>query len=73
MSTEEKPQIPEEPKKTAFEEPQEQVCQEQQRRGQYIANGDNAEPPRRGQYVIGVGHTDSPEAVESNESDSTTT
>ena len=73
MNTDEKPQIPEEPQNTAFEEPQEEVREEQQRRGQYIAYGDNTEPPRRGQYVVGVDNTESHEAVESIESESTTT
>jgi len=72
MSTEEKPQISEKPQKTALEEPQEEVCQEQQRRGQYIVNGDNTEPPRRGQYVAGADNTESPEGIESTESESTT-
>jgi hypothetical protein len=72
MSIEEKPQIPEKPKKTAFEEPQEKVCREQQRRGQYIANGDNTEPPGRGQYVAGADNTEPPEGIESAESDPTT-
>ena len=46
MSTEEKPQVPEEPKKTAPEEPQEEVCEKQQRRGQYVAGADNTESPK---------------------------
>jgi hypothetical protein len=71
MSAEEKPQIPEKPQKTAFEEPQEEVCREQQRRGQYITNGDNTEPPGRGQIVAGADNTESPEAIEPPESNPT--
>jgi len=65
MSTEEKPQIPEKPQKTALEGFQEEVCEDQQRRGRYIANGDNTEPPRRGQYVARVDNTESPEGMDS--------
>ena len=72
MSTEEKPQVPEKPQKTTLEEPQEDVCQERQRRGQYIANGDNTEPPGRGQYIAGADDTESPEAIEPAESETTT-
>ena len=73
MSTEEKPQIPEEPQKTVFKEPQEEVCKEQQRRGQYIANGDNTKPPRRGQYVAGEDNTESSEGIESIDSEQAAT
>ncbi len=73
MSTEEKPQVPEEPQKTALEEPEEEVCEEQQRRGQYVANSDSIEPPGRGRYVIGADNTESLEAIESIESKPTTT
>ena len=72
MSTEEKPQVPEKTQKTTLEEPQEQVCHERLRRGQYIANGDNTEPPGRGQYVAGADNTESPEEIEPAESDPTT-
>ena len=72
MSTEEKPRIPQKPQKTAFEESQEQVYPERQRRGEYIANGDNTEPPGRGQYVAGADNTESPQAIEPAESDPTT-
>jgi hypothetical protein len=73
MSAEEKPQIPEEPQKIVFEEPQEEVCKEQQRRGQYIANWDNTKPPRRGQYVAGEDNTESSEGIESIDSAQATT
>jgi len=72
MTAEEKPQIPQKPQKTAFEEPKEEVCQERQRRGQYIANGDNTEPPGRGHYLAGADNTESPEETEPPESDTTT-
>jgi len=72
MSTEEKSQVPEKPQKTALEEPHEDVCQERLRRGQYIANGDNTEPPGRGQYIAGADDTESPEAIEPAESETTT-
>ena len=72
MSTEEKPQVPEKPQISAFEEPQEQVSQERLRRGQYIANGDNTEPPGRGQYIAGADDTESPETIEPAESETTT-
>ena len=72
MSTEEKPQIPQKPQKTAFEETKEQVAPELPRRGQYIANGDNIEPPGRGHYVAGTDYTESPEEIEPPESDTTT-
>ncbi len=73
MSTKEKPQVPEEPQNTAFKEPKEEICEEQQRRGQYVVNGDNTEPPGRGQYVAGVENTESSEGIESIESEPTTT
>ncbi|MHC4243062.1 MAG: hypothetical protein ACYS3N_18665 [Planctomycetota bacterium] len=73
MSAEEKPQIPEEPQKTALEDPQEEVCKEQQRRGQYIAHGDSTKPPRRGEYVAGEDNTESSEGIESIDSEPTTT
>ena len=63
MNIEEKPQIPDELRKAALEEPKEQVCEEQRRRGQYIANGDNTEPPRRGEYISGEDNTESPEGT----------
>ena len=73
MSTEEKHQVPEEPQKTALEEHQEQVCQEQPRRGQYVVNADNTEPPgRRGQYVAGADKAESPEGIESIEAEAKT-
>jgi hypothetical protein len=72
MSTEEKPQIPEKPQKKVLEETQEEIYQERQRRGQYIANTDNTEPPGRGQYIAGVDNSESPEAIESAESEPTT-
>ena len=72
MSTHEKPQVPQKPQNTAFEEPQEEVYHERQRRGQYIANGDNTEPPGRGQYIAGEDNTESPEGIEPAESDPTT-
>jgi len=72
MSTEEKPQVTEEPQKTAPEEPQEKVCEEQQRRGRYVVNSDSTEPPGRGQYVAGADNTESLEAIESIESKPTT-
>ena len=72
MSTEEKPQVPEKPQKTTLEESQDDVCRERQRRGQYIANGDNTEPPGRGQYIAGADDTESPEAIEPAESETTT-
>ncbi|MCP4614470.1 MAG: hypothetical protein GY845_37805 [Planctomycetes bacterium] len=71
MSTEEKSQLPEKSQKTAFEESQEQVAPERQRRGQYIANGDNTEPPGRGQYLAGADNTESPEETDPPESDPT--
>ena len=72
MSTEEKPQVPEKTQKTTLEEPQEQVCHERLRRGQYIVNADNTEPPERGQIVAGEDNTQSPEAIEPAESEPTT-
>jgi hypothetical protein len=69
MSIEEKPQIPQKTQNTALEGPQEEVCRQQQRRGQYIANADNTEPPGRGEYVAGVDNTESPQAIESAESE----
>ncbi|MHC4560836.1 MAG: hypothetical protein ACYS80_26440 [Planctomycetota bacterium] len=69
MSTKEKHQVPEESQNTAFKEPKEEICEEQQRRGQYVANGDNTEPPGRGQYVAGVDSTETPEGIESIESE----
>ena len=70
MGTEEKPEIPQKPQKiTLEEEPQEDVYQEMQRRGQYIANTDNNEPPGRGRYIVGADNTESPEATEPAESD----
>lgn len=62
MSTEEKPQVPEDLQKTAIQKFQEEVYEEQQRRGQYVENGGNIEPPRRGQYVAGVDNTESAES-----------
>ncbi len=62
MSIEEQPQVPDEAQKTALEESQEQVCQEQPRRGQYVVNADNTElPERRGQYVVNADETELPE------------
>jgi hypothetical protein len=72
MSSKETPQVPEESQKTAFKEPEEKVCEEQQRRGQYIVNSDNTEPPGRGQYVAGVDNTETLEGIESIESWPTT-
>jgi hypothetical protein len=72
MSTDEKPQVTEEPQKNSFEEPQEGICEEQQRRGQYVVNADNPEPPGRGQYVAGANNTESPEGIESIEDKSKT-
>ena len=68
MSTEEKSQVPEKPQKTTLEDPQEEISQERQRRGQYIANADNTEPPGRGQYIAGANNTESPEETEPAES-----
>lgn len=64
MNTKERPQVPEEPHNTAFEKPKAEIFEEQQRRGQYVASGDNTEPPGRGQYVAGVDNTETPEGIE---------
>jgi len=72
MSTEEKPQIAEKPQKTTLEEPQEEMSRDRQRRGEYIANSDNTEPPGRGQYISGADNTESPEGIEPAESDPVT-
>lgn len=72
MSTKEKPQLPEASQKTAFKESNEAVCEEQQRRGQYVVNSDNTEPPGRGQYIAGVDNTETSEGIESIESEPTT-
>jgi hypothetical protein len=69
MNTKERPEVPEEPHNTAFKESKEEICEEQQRRGQYVANGDNTEPPGRGQYVAGVDTTEILEGIESIESE----
>jgi hypothetical protein len=71
MGTEKEPHFSEKQQKTTLEEPQEDVCLERQRRGQYIANADNTEPPGRGRYVAGADNTESPEGMESAESDPT--
>ncbi|MDT8302027.1 MAG: hypothetical protein RQ760_11130 [Sedimentisphaerales bacterium] len=71
MSTEEKPQIPEKSQKTTLEEPQEDVCLERQRRGEYIANADNTEPPGRGHYLTGANNIESSEEIEPPESETT--
>ncbi len=65
MSIDEKPQVPEGSQKYSFEESQEEVCEEQQRRGEYVVNTDNPEPPGRGRYVAGANNTESPEGIES--------
>lgn len=70
MSTEEQPQVPEEVHKTALEESQERVCQEQLRRGRYVVNEDNTElPERRGQYVANADNTVRPECIKTIETE----
>jgi len=65
MSSKEKPPFSEEPQNTAFEELKEEVCEEQQRRGQYVVNDDDKEPPKRGHYVAGVDNTEIIKEIES--------
>ena len=72
MSTEEKSQVPEISQKTPPEEHQEEMSPDRQRRGEYIANSDNTEPPGRGRYIAGSDNTESPEAIEPPESDPAT-
>ncbi|MCP4256163.1 MAG: hypothetical protein GY774_01390 [Planctomycetes bacterium] len=72
MSPKETPQVPEESQQAAFDKPKEEVCEAQQRRGQYIAHVNNTEPPGRGQYVAGVDNTETLEGIESIESEPTT-
>jgi hypothetical protein len=72
MSSKEKPQLSDEPQNTAFEELEEEVFEEQQRRGQYVAGVDNTEPPGRGQYVAGVDNAEIIEGIESIENEPTT-
>ena len=70
MSTEEQPQVSEEAQKTALGESQEGICQEQPRRGQYVVNEDNTEPPeRRGQYIANADNTVRPEGIKTIETE----
>lgn len=68
MNAEENSQASQEPRETTQQELHEKVFQQQQRRGQYIANGDSTEPPARGHYVIGEDYIESPEKAGSSES-----
>ena len=72
MNTKEKPRFSEEPRNTAFKQLEEEVCEEKQRRGQYVVNGDDKEPPGRGHYVVGVDKTEIIEEIKSIEDESTT-
>ena len=72
MSSEEKPELSEEAQNTAFEELKEEVFEEKQRRGRYVVNGDDKEPPARGHYVAGVDNTEIIEEIEQIENESTT-
>ncbi len=63
MSSKEKPQYSEEPQNTEFKEPKEEVFEEQQRRGQYVVNGDNPQPPGRGQYFADLDNEETTEGI----------
>lgn len=64
MNIEEKSLDPFERREAELEEAKEQVCEEQRRRGQYDANGNDIEPPRRGEYIAGADDMDSPRGAE---------